>query len=100
MARISMLLSLCLLLGAMAFPRAQAQAPATADITFTKHIAPILQRSCENCHRRGADVAPHLRRGAAVGARHQTAHWNRPSRGRDAAVVRREEHRHPEVQER
>src|SRR6187401_3437746 len=51
MARISMLLSLCLLLGAMAFPRAQAQAPATADITFTKHIAPILQRSCENCHR-------------------------------------------------
>jgi hypothetical protein len=22
-----------------------------ADVTFTKHIAPILQRSCENCHR-------------------------------------------------
>src|SRR5262245_47393545 len=25
--------------------------PASADVTFTKHIAPILQRSCENCHR-------------------------------------------------
>jgi mono/diheme cytochrome c family protein len=22
-----------------------------ADVTFTKHIAPILQRSCQNCHR-------------------------------------------------
>ena len=22
-----------------------------ADVNFTKHIAPILQRSCENCHR-------------------------------------------------
>jgi len=22
-----------------------------APVTFTKHIAPILQRSCENCHR-------------------------------------------------
>src|SRR5688500_20039539 len=22
-----------------------------AEVTFTKHIAPILQRSCENCHR-------------------------------------------------
>src|SRR6266540_1608428 len=27
-------------------------APAVpAEVTFTKHIAPILQRSCENCHR-------------------------------------------------
>ena len=26
------------------------QAPA-AGVTFTKQIAPILQRSCENCHR-------------------------------------------------
>ena len=26
-------------------------------MTFTKHIAPILQRSCENCHRAGG-VAP------------------------------------------
>ncbi len=31
----------------------QAQQPAApaGEITFTKHIAPILQRSCENCHR-------------------------------------------------
>jgi hypothetical protein len=31
-------------------PRAQ-QAPAAPDVTFTKDIAPILQRSCEGCHR-------------------------------------------------
>ena len=31
--------------------RAEPQAPAAADVTFTKDIAPILQRSCENCHR-------------------------------------------------
>jgi hypothetical protein len=38
---------------------AQAQAPAAArsEVTFTKHIAPILQRSCENCHRQNG-VAP------------------------------------------
>src|SRR5688572_30790170 len=30
---------------------AQAPTPAAADVTFAKHIAPILQRSCENCHR-------------------------------------------------
>ncbi len=30
--------------------QAPAQAPA-ADVTFTKHIAPILQRSCQRCHR-------------------------------------------------
>jgi hypothetical protein len=28
-----------------------APADVPADVTFTKHIAPILQRSCENCHR-------------------------------------------------
>src|SRR5260370_7361437 len=28
-----------------------AQAPATAgDVTFTKDIAPVLQRSCQQCH--------------------------------------------------
>ena len=26
-------------------------APAPAQVTYTKDIAPILQRSCENCHR-------------------------------------------------
>jgi hypothetical protein len=28
-------------------------APPSADVTYTKNIAPILQRSCENCHRPG-----------------------------------------------
>ncbi len=37
-----------------AVPAAQ-QAPAApaAEVTYSKHIAPILQRSCENCHRAG-----------------------------------------------
>jgi hypothetical protein len=34
-----------------------AAAGVPAEVTFTKHIAPILQRSCENCHR-PAGVAP------------------------------------------
>ena len=37
--------------------QAQAPAPLPAEVTYTKHIAPILQRSCENCHRSGG-VAP------------------------------------------
>jgi mono/diheme cytochrome c family protein len=40
--------------GAMA-PTAYAQAP--AQVTFTKDVAPILQRSCQGCHRPGS-VAP------------------------------------------
>ena len=52
MARTSLLLGLCLVVGAIALPLAQAPATQSApEITFTKHIAPILQRSCENCHR-------------------------------------------------
>src|SRR5258707_9522003 len=35
--------------GLTALSAAPADVP--ADVTFTKHIAPILQRSCENCHR-------------------------------------------------
>src|SRR6476660_745495 len=37
----------------LAAPFALSAAPAAvpAEVTFTKHIAPILQRSCENCHR-------------------------------------------------
>ena len=32
--------------------RAERQAPPpAAEVTFTRDIAPILQRSCENCHR-------------------------------------------------
>jgi hypothetical protein len=40
--------------GAMT-PMAYAQAP--AQVTFTKDVAPILQRSCQSCHRPGS-VAP------------------------------------------
>jgi hypothetical protein len=29
----------------------QAQQAAAPEVTFSKHIAPILQRSCQNCHR-------------------------------------------------
>ena len=40
------------LLGAIAVGAATQQpSPQEAAITFTKHVAPILQRSCENCHR-------------------------------------------------
>jgi hypothetical protein len=35
----------------------QAQATAAPEVTFTRDIAPILQRSCQNCHRPG-QVAP------------------------------------------
>jgi hypothetical protein len=45
---------------ALAAPLAAGQQPASRDtesVTFTKHIAPILQRSCQNCHRPGS-VAP------------------------------------------
>ena len=42
-------------------PAALAQDSANAaragQITFTKDVAPILQRSCQNCHRPGA-IAP------------------------------------------
>src|SRR5215213_2059786 len=40
-------------------PRGLQAAPGAIppDVTFTRHIAPILQRSCENCHR-PAGVAP------------------------------------------
>src|SRR5262249_24124562 len=37
------------LLTLLALPSAQSGAP--PDVTFTKQIAPILQRSCQNCHR-------------------------------------------------
>ena len=80
------------------------QAPAAPDAPHLHqgHRAdPAAQlRELPSRRRRRADVARHLRRGAAVGARHQAAHRHRPEGRRDAAVVRREEHRHPEVPER
>src|SRR5262245_35738976 len=29
----------------------RAEQAAAPEVTFTKHVAPILQRSCQNCHR-------------------------------------------------
>ena len=50
--------ALLALAGALVFPvAAWAQAPATASVTFSKDVAPILQRSCQNCHRPG-EIAP------------------------------------------
>ncbi len=69
MARTSLLLGLGIVIGAVALPLAQGSSSAlratedkpaaqpAAEITFTKDIAPILQRSCENCHRADG-VAP------------------------------------------
>src|SRR5437867_1666055 len=41
---------------ATATPSAQQaqQAPARGQVTFNKDVAPILQRSCQNCHRPGS----------------------------------------------
>jgi mono/diheme cytochrome c family protein len=33
------------------YETAAQSAPPASDVTFTKHIAPILQRSCQRCHR-------------------------------------------------
>jgi hypothetical protein len=35
----------------------QAQAPAPTGVTFSKDVAPILQKACQNCHRPGS-IAP------------------------------------------
>ena len=49
------MLAAATLMGIPALPRAQNVA--RGDVTFTKDIAPVVQRSCENCHRKGG-VAP------------------------------------------
>jgi hypothetical protein len=48
--RIASTAAVVLALGASNAPRAQVPA-ASGDVTFTKDIAPILQRSCQQCHR-------------------------------------------------
>jgi hypothetical protein len=48
---------LCVAMGAGWSSLNAQQAPAKADVTFAKDIAPILQRSCQNCHRPNG-VAP------------------------------------------
>ena len=85
-------------------PAAAATPPQSSDaVTFTKDIAPILQRSCQNCHRPG-QVAPMsllTYEEARPWARSMKARTAiRDKAGRDAALVHREEHRHSALQER
>ena len=49
--------ALVALLVASCYPATSAQPASTATLTFSKDVAPILQRSCQNCHRPGA-IAP------------------------------------------
>src|SRR6187431_3139299 len=50
--------ALAILIAASCYPAPSAQTPSTASpVTFSKDVAPILQRSCQNCHRPGA-IAP------------------------------------------
>ena len=81
--------------GAMA-PLGAAAGPLEPGVTFTKDIAPILQRSCENCHRPGGGAAMSLMTYADVrpwGTCHQRADHG----PRDAAVVHRQEYWDPAV---
>ena len=72
---------------------ASAQTPARPAATFTKDVAPILQRSCQNCHRPGS-IGP-----MALLTYEDARPWARAIRTRvvaaaDAAVARRPERRH------
>src|SRR6186713_2429965 len=52
-ARIAALVSLAWALAAFAggsYEMVAQSAPPVTDVTFTKNIAPILQRSCQHCH--------------------------------------------------
>ena len=50
--------ALAILIAASCYPAPSAQTPSTASpVTFSKDVAPILQKSCQNCHRPGA-IAP------------------------------------------
>ena len=49
--RISSRAAACCLAAGLALAGLAAAAEANADVTFNKDVAPILQRSCENCHR-------------------------------------------------
>ena len=46
-------LAACTVLAATALAPAANAAERDDEVTFSKHVAPILQRSCENCHRAG-----------------------------------------------
>ena len=81
-------------------PHTAAQAPARSaagQVTFTKDVAPILQRSCQNCHRPGS-IAP-----MSLLTYEDARPWARSIKqkvdgARDAAVARRSHRRHPQVQ--
>jgi hypothetical protein len=49
--------ALTMLIAGALYPAAIAQQPSSAPVTFSKDVAPILQKSCQNCHRPGA-IAP------------------------------------------
>ena len=83
---------------AMTVSSARAQ---TNDVTFTKDIAPIVQRSCQGCHRPDS-IAPmslltyeEVRPWAAA---IKAAHGAPPPPRGDATVVHRERDRHSEIQ--
>src|SRR5207245_6944738 len=49
--------ALTMLIAGALYPAASAQQPGSAPVTFSKDVAPILQKSCQSCHRPGA-IAP------------------------------------------
>jgi hypothetical protein len=52
------LVAVVAMFGAAETARAQAPAKDASQVTFTKDVAPILQRSCQTCHRAG-NIARH-----------------------------------------
>ena len=94
------------LVGALLVPASLAgQAPAKAkpQVTFTKDIAPILQRSCQTCHRPNSLAPMSLltyedARPYAASIKRRTS--DPQQAGHDAAVVHRKGHRHSALQER
>ena len=70
-----------------------------SQVTFTKDVAPIFQKSCQNCHRPGS-IAP-----MSLLTYEDARPWarsikQRVDRAADAAVAHRPHRRHPAVQER
>lgn len=75
--RLALLLAGGLIAGGVAASPVSA-AERDAEVTFTKHVAPILQRSCQNCHRPDA-VAP-----MSLLTYEQTRPWARAIRDKTA----------------
>ena len=55
--RLGLAVVLMTALGVIATPAAASAQDAAHEVTFTKDVAPILQRSCQTCHRIGS-IAP------------------------------------------